>query len=734
MIKSVISSRHRPTLVAMAVFAACAATQAQAESDDAPLVEGTVSVGLGIIDGASADRAQFGQYNGLHNSRDFVGTLGMDYNLRDPENSKWVDFQAENLLSDTRELRLVWKNPGQWKFTADYSELVRSEPNTINTGMLGLGSTTPQVVLLAGGPATGQEFELKTKRSGMGIGFSKQINSAVQFDVNLKSENKEGSRLFGIGMNCPSPIAACSGTTGISTGWALLMLPEPINSNHSQIEARVSYSQEKLRLSAGYYGSFYQNSNSTLNPVVPGSLNNPLGSPLALSAGLQSLLSQPIALAPDNHAQQLDVTGNYAFTDKTQGTFKLAYTTASQTDNFANAGLTAAPAGVTSLGGKVNTTLARLGVTSRPIPKLSLLADWRYENKDDQTPIASYNFVNATTSFTNRNLSDQKNNGKVQASWQFNEEYRGTLGVDYESIDRDLFTATSAVAGISALRQKTEEVGLRAELRRRLTENFSGSITLSSSQRDGSNWLRNNSGAGVTEVVDPSTGFLNSAIFMPSLADRQRDKVRMFADWQPTEKLALQFSAEEGRDKYNTPTVYGLRNTRMNQFGIDWGYALSFNWNFNGYLSRGLQTFNQSRYAGYVMAFENTSTNAGVGFTGKVSSQINVGGNLTFADDKSVYAQTLDTFAGADSAALLAGTGGLPETKYRQTALKLFGKYDLNKRSALRMDLIHQRNSVNDWAWGFNGVPFVYSDGTTVVQRHSQRVSFIGITYVYQLQ
>lgn len=734
MIKSVISYRHRPTLVALAVFAACAATQAQAESDNVQLVEGSVSVGLGLVDGSSGDRAQFGQYNGLHNDRSLVGMLDIDYTLRDQEKSTWVDFQGENLLGNTREMRLVWKNPGEWKFTAEYGELTRYEPNTINSGIVGLGSTAPQLTLLAGGAGTGADYDLKTKRTGLGVGFSKQINNAVQFDVNLKTENKEGSRLFGVGMNCPSPIAGCGGTTGINTGWALLMVPEPINANHSQVEARVSYAQEKLRMSAGYYGSFYQNSNSTLNPGVPGSLNNPLGSPLALSAGLQALLSQPVALAPDNQAHQVDVTGNYAFTDKTQGTFKVAYSTATQANDFLGSGLTDAPTGVTNLGGKVNTTLARLGVTSRPMPKLSLLADWRYENRDDKTPIALYNFVDASTSTTNRNLSNRKNQGKVQASWQFNDEYRGTLGADYESIDRGVFTATSEVSGISALRQQTDEAGVRAELRRRMTENFSGAITLSSSRRDGSNWLRNNSGTGVTEVADPSTGFLSSAIFMPSLADRQRDKVRLFADWQPTEKLALQFSAEEGRDKYTTPSVYGLRNTRMNQFGVDWAYALSFNWNFNGYLSTGAQTFNQSRFAGYVMAFENTSTNAGIGFTGKVSKQIQVGGNLTFADDKSTYAQSLDSFAGADSAALLAATGGLPDVRYRQTALKLFGKYDMDKRSAVRVDLIHQQNRVNDWAWGYNGLPFVYSDGTTVTQQAKQNVGFIGVTYVYQLQ
>ena len=86
------------------------------------------------------------------------------------------------------------------------------------------------------------------------------------------------------------------------------------------------------------------------------------------------------------------------------------------------------------------------------------------------------------------------------------------------------------------------------------------------------------------------------------------------------------------------------------------------------------------------------------------------------------------------SCALLAASGGLPNIVFRQTALKLFGKYELDKRSAVRVDLMHQRSNVNDWAWGYNGVPYAYSDGTTVSQKPTQSVSVLGVTYVYQLQ
>jgi MtrB/PioB family decaheme-associated outer membrane protein len=249
----------------------------------------------------------------------------------------------------------------------------------------------------------------------------------------------------------------CRGTTGISTGWALLMLPEPINSNHSQVEARLNYAGTKLRLSGGYYGSFFSNVNAALSPNVPSSLNNPVGTLLPLNTGLQAILNLPLALAPDNQAHQLDLTGLYSLTPTTQLNFKLGYSQALQHQNFAASGFTGAPAGVSDLGGKVSTTLALAGITSRPVHKLSLRADIRFEEKDDQTPIALYNIEDKST-YTNRQIPNTKVRAKAQADYQFTSEMRGTLGVDFESIDRGVFTATSALSGISALRQVKRSV------------------------------------------------------------------------------------------------------------------------------------------------------------------------------------------------------------------------------------------------------------------------------------
>ncbi len=718
------SFRFQRSLLALALSAVFVPLHAHAEGDEAKPVIG-VSVGLGLVSGSSADRAQFGQYNGLR-TPDAVGILGFDYSLRNQDKGTWVDFTGSNLGLETREMHLIWKNPGNWKMTADYGELVRYNPNSVNTGVLGIGSAAPQVVNLAGGAGSGSDVDLKTKRTGLGLGLVKWITPELQFQFDVKSEKKDGARLSGIGMNCPSVIAP---SCGASTGWALLMMPEPISANHSQIEARFSYAIEKLRFSLGYYGSYYRNDNGSLNPTIPGVLNT------TSNASLLDILRLPQSLAPDNQAHQVDLSGSFDFSTTTRATFKLGRTIATQNDSFAAAGLGGAPAGVSSLNGQYNTSTGKLSLSSRPVPRLSLLADLRYENRDDQTPIAMYN-TEGTATYTNHSVPNRKTNSKLQASWAFDSDYRGTLGADRESIDRGAFTATSAISGISALRQKTDETTVRAELRRRMSDNFSGAITLSRSRRDGSNWLMDNSGLGLTEVTNPSdtvAGLPSTAIYMPTLADRKRDKVKLFSDWQPTESLSLQLSAESGKDSFDTPSLYGLRDSRMGQLSLDWNYALSDAWALNGYLSQSLQNQNQVRPAGYVMAFDNRNLGANIGFTGKVSSTFDIGGSLSYMNDKSVYDQSLDALATQDIRALLASTGGLPDIMYSQTALKLFGRYVIDKGASVRVDFIHQRNNVNDWTWNYIGVPFTYSDGSTVVQKPSQSVSYIGVTYSYQL-
>ena len=724
--------RFGGSVLALALIAAFG----PAWSQTAPAVEGTASVGIGLVSGDREDRSQYDQYNGLNPGRNVFGIFGADYYRRDDTKGTVIEFQATDLLTRNRELGLRWKKPGDWKFGATYGETTRNETAFANTGLIGAGTTTPQIAVLPGGPGTGSDYDFRLKRSALGFEFMKVLSSRLQLDASVKTEKKEGSRLWGIGMSCPTPIApGCRFTNAAEVGWAVLMVPEPVDANHSQVEGRVTYAGDRLNLSGGYYGSFYRNEHGSLNPVVPGALFNAVGQLLPLTTGFQPILNNPVALPPDNQAHHVDLTGTYGFSARTKLNFKLAYSQATQHQDFLSAGLTGAPVGVTDLGGKMATTLAQVGITSRPMPRLGLSGSLKYQKRDDDTRVEHYN-LEGGSHYTNRQLPRTDVVAKAQAAYDITGDWRGTVGVDYHSIDRGSFRPTSAVAGITALRQETEETGLRAELRRRMSENLSGAISIETSKRDGSNWLLDNSGRGVTEVSDATAAgfFYSNGIYMPTLADRRRNKIKVSADWQPNDKLSLQAAGEVGRDKFSSPSAYGLRESSMNSLSLDATYAINDKWNLNGFWSFGQQELDQARPEAALMAFDNTAVTLGVGFTGKPMANLEVGGNLSFMDDRSEYAQTLDAGAHGEAAALLAATGGLPDTVFRQSTLRLWGRYTLDKVSSIRMDLAHQRTKWTDWAWGYNGVPFMYSDGTTIVRKPAQNVTFIGVTYVRRFQ
>jgi hypothetical protein len=196
----------------------------------------------------------------------------------------------------------------------------------------------------------------------------------------------------------------------------------------------------------------------------------------------------------------------------------------------------------------------------------------------------------------------------------------------------------------------------------------------------------------------------------------------------------VQFAIDVGRDDYQTPTGFALQESKFDLYTLDVNYALSDAWNINGYLSTGKQTLNQARPQGYILAFEDKSFNAGIGFNGKASEKLQLGGMLSYISNEDKYAQTLGPTAAPGSPQLLAVTGGLPDILYRRTELRLFGTYALRERSTLRVDAAYQRLTYDDWGFAYGGTPFLYSDNSTVFLQPDQNVGYVGISYIYSLK
>ena len=801
-----------PTILAMAVLAAIGQARAQA-TDEAKLLtepQSSVSIGAAGVSGNDKDRAQFGIYNGMRKDSGYL-LLDLDYITRDNATGTWMTMQGRNLGLDNREFRAGVNKQGDWKIGGEYSEITRRSPFSVNTGMLNAGSTRPTVVAIAV-PGSGTDLDFKLQRKALSGVVEKWITPGLKFEASFKNEDKDGVRQWGRGYDCVAYVCGASTTAALNQANflknAILMIPEPIDSTIRQFDVKLSFHDEKLSLIAAYYGSLYTNSNGNISPVVPnslyggngtlvGSLYPAVGTNIIAGGGtsLQNVLQLPMALQPDNQAHQFSLAGNYAFTPSTRATFKYAYTHATQSKDFVSMGLGGSAPGAENLGGRMDTVAAQVGLTSRPIRDLSLLANVSYARKEDKTPNALYNveakaIFPATTpaSFTNINqigvpgavwnnnhVSNTNILGKLEASYRLPGDLRLTGGLDYKLVERLVpeSRVEEALGGLGPLREKNTETGYRLELRRSMSETLNGSVGFSSSKRTGSDWTNLN-------TLDPTTATGNNALntflintycgglpcygqvqspetilglnantpFPMSMADVKRDKWKVTLDWMPLEKLSVQFMAEDGKDKNVMPFDpvaggKGWRDSSVSFYGVDMAYALSDKWKLSAYASQGDQTIHINHSTGYVADLRNRSEALGVSLSGQASTVLQVGANFTYVNDINKYGlaantgtagnrQTGLTVTQPSANNLAQATVGLPDVIFRKSIVSFYGQYTLNKKSDIRLDLAHQKAKYNDWVWGSESAPFTYADNTIVKQQVDQNVTYVGVTYIHK--
>lgn len=672
-------------LAAMAAALAAAYGPARADENDElewlTKPSSSVAIGAGYL---NKDAPQFGRYTGVRDVGAY-GLLNVDLNRLDESTGTWIRFKGSNLGLESRDMRFSHERQGDWGYFLEYSAIPRYEPNTVSTAVQGAG--TPNLTIPAAAAAVEMPLQLQRKREALGAGFTKQLGSGFDLVVRAKNEDKDGARIFS------------RGTPG-----AFEFTPEPVHSTTRQLEAILGYAGKRLQMSAIYYGTAYDNHNTALMP------NGGAGA----FSGNNAL--NPIALPPDSQSHQLALDGGYSFTPTTRGSFKVAYTRATQNDTFIS-GVPLAP-GIApdgNLGGRVDTTLLQFGVTAHPLPRLSLLADVRHENRDDKTPVRLYTIATPTASFSGENqpISVKTTNGKLEATWQFPSSLRLTGGVDYDLKERN----TSAVRSVS-FRDRTEETSYRVALKRTMGETVTGSIAYIRSERNGSDFLNNvlNSGAGGVNLIAP----LN-------LADRERDKVRLSLSWAPTSDFSVQFMADQTRDDYaaRTPDEFGLRDGSSQNYSIDAAYAFAYEWQATAWISKNDTLANRASRIPpanpWSSRLENNSNSFGLGLRGKPREKLEVGADVSYSDISDKYRQ--QAISGPDVASL-------PDVFTRLANIKLFATYALRQNTSIRFDYIYDRYSTNDWTWS----SWNYSDGTVLTQAPRQYASFFGITYIYRFQ
>lgn len=659
------------------------------------------------------DNARFGQYTGIRD-QGLYGIFNLDFIKRDDSTGTWYRIMGRNLGFENRDIRVEHTRQGNWGYFIEFSQTPRYEPFTANTAVTGIGTANLNVPnrQTEENPIQLNAVQLKTERESIAFGFNKTLPGHLELHIHFRNEEKDGARIFGRGnrLGKPGPLA--------QGGYEFI--PEPINSTIRRFGATLDYNGRQLQFSGGYYGTMYSNKNSVLNITGGSTYDN--------GQGIQYTPSQltPIALPPDNQSHQIFLSGGYTFSPAARGTFKAAYTTATQTDAFFPTQRSTAGIG-TNLDGRVDTALFQAALSARPLSKFTVLGSFRFEDRNDKTPLRLYNPAAAQKDLNenrwlglNTPRSFRFITAKIEASYALPFGLRVINGIDYDHRDR------SGIPANTSHRNHTDEISYRAELRRSLSETITGTLSYVHSERFGSPFLTNVKGTGnpVEGVGEP---FFN--LIAPfNLADRSRDRVRLSVNWEPIESLSLQFLMEESRDNYGhrAGSVLGLRTGAARNYSVDGVYAFSEAWQATAWFSRNETNIDQSSRNPitegirdiWSVKLQDIGTSFGLGVNGKPTSRLELSVNLNYSDITNRFRQSVSVAPEINT---------VPDISFQLGSLRLSAKYALQKNLGLRLDYVLDRFKTNEWTWNH----WKYTDGTNLTQNTNQLVSFIGLSGYY---
>jgi hypothetical protein len=505
----VLVAAVRSALIAMALAPMANAADTSA-TDPAvkALTEPTDAVEIGA--GYVSDRSlKFGEYNGLYN-QGLYGIFNFDlrgggaYDSGDP--TRWR-FIGTDIGLETRNVTGEYGQQGRFRITVGFDQLVKTRSDTYQTPYFGSGTDTltlpstwlvprvPQLSATAGNfrglsPITGlapvvvggivtaptaaqqatvnatiaadvpsfHNVDIATKRTTEDVGFGYNIDSRWDLKFSAKHQTRDGTKLLNM--------------LSLVNGTAAVTIPDLIDQTTDQYNVSLNYNGDNLFFQAAYYGSVFKNNVGSMT------WQNPF---------IQTPTFSTMSSAPSND----------------------------QNDNFlADVGNSPLGLPVSSLNGHVDWTAFNAKFTAKPTKGLNVVASYKYDDRDNRTPVNTYEFYDAgepkasTASpfnaalglpagtlgnniniYANRPYSKKVNQATIEGDYAVARGNWLKAGYQYEQIERSCPGSWINCADAP----KTRENTLRAEWRFNAVEDLSARLGYARSQRtvdyDENGWL-----------------------------------------------------------------------------------------------------------------------------------------------------------------------------------------------------------------------------------------------------
>jgi MtrB/PioB family decaheme-associated outer membrane protein len=617
--------------LASPAYAAKAAKDADEEEgapvcEDCPDYSGRTAWVEGGIGVQSEDSTHFGRYNGHQDSGATVNLNG-EVRYRGKLDGAYLDGKFVDLGLDTRNLGLAAGHQGKYGVEVEYDQV----PN-----------------YRAQYPGT----TLHTERDRLGAKFSYLPSKNWEITGNYRHETKDGTRDVGAVMGFGTP----------------MILPVTFNYKTDDFGLAVGYNSKKLQARLAYDGSLFDGGQTGIT------WNNPVPPPA----------TGRIAEAPDNQFHKVSAQVGYQLAEHTRVGATYALGQMTQDQSFLPYSTSVAGPGG-NLNGKVNTTLAKVDLNSRPTTRLRLDASYSYSDRDNTTPVNTYNYVItdaalSTAARQNRPYSFTQRLMRLKAG------YRISNGVDLSAgFDDDRMLRTYQQV------ERTDDQTVWAKLKLQPVEGLDTTIKISHANRDASaydpatnmNPLFPDSGATVGDPL----------LKVFEMADRRRDKIGFDIGYSARENLSLGLSVDYNKDNYKY-TVLGLNKATGYTLSPNLTYTFSEDLSGAAYYTYDRQKSWQSGREWIVAppisslwaeADTNLTHTVGLNFTWKViPEKLDVGTDVVY----STFTGKMQYGNGAD----------LPDLTSTMSALGVHGTYKLKENMMLRAEYRYEKYRSYDWA------------------------------------
>lgn len=614
--------------------------------------------GMGYV---SDDSYKFGKYTGLQDDGLYI--IGNIRLRRLGDQGEYNDLTATNLGLDSRNFLYKFGKQGNFDAYLEYDQLPSFNIDSGVTPYTNPGEA--DLTLPSGFTMTNldsyQDLSAETERRGINAGYSFVPRTNWRIGLNVGHETKKGIGIMGGPLGSATTLSPVGETASV-------LLPTPIDYITDKLEVGADYADKQKQFKVAYKMSMFKNNEDVLT------WENPFPDTDKADVG-------QMALAPDNQFHQISISGGYALTETTKLTGLLSRGLMLQDERFLpytiNPDLDPLPLPIDSLDGKIQLTSARLSLTSRPSRPLRLKASYKYDERNNDTPIEQYNYYVLDSarirSVINEPLSYKKHKLDLTAQYRFNTYVDTLIGYEYDQAKREFSDV-----------EDNQENKIKGEVKLYPMDTLDFTVKASRMDRNASDYQAENP-------------LQNPLLRKYYLADVNQTIAGVSVGYQPNSLVSISLSGDWVKEDYSDSAL-GLTEAERPVYTADLSLHPTNDLSLHAFYTREDYDTKQTGFGPY--GRETTETNWFANIEDKIDT-VGVGIKLMKLGGKvDLGADAVYTKADSETFTFMEGVTSIPYPSLSNELrrINLYALYQHTKDIAVKFSYLHEEFKSTDWA------------------------------------